>query len=293
MVTAALAIGRVRPWLADHYHALRHVDDVYALPTPEQTVSISLGYRSALADLIYANTLVAYGIHSQENRRFEFVGNYLDTCIALDPTMREVYYYADTLLTLQPVAPTYSDHVWARRIQERGRKEFPYDAELWLVTGQYLAYLAPGQIKDRAVRKEWRTEGARVMARACELAAGDQAITRRCVAAARTLTRAGERKALIRFLERVLALSDDEETRWRAQFWLAKQRDAAESDALAQRQVRLDDLRQRDLPFVSPELFVLLGPPFAAGSCVGRAYDATCATTWKAWIEAASDNPLE
>ncbi len=288
MAACAFTIGRVRPWLADHYHELHHVDDVYALPTPEQTVGISLGYRSALADLIYANTLLGYGIHTQEKRRFEFASNYLETCIALDPKLREVYYFADTILTLQSTRPRDEDFDKAREIQARGRKEFPYDAELWLVTGQFLSYLAPGMFSDADRRREWQAEGARVMSRACELAAGEGAMTRKCYSAARTLTREGEREAVIRLLERVIALTDDEEVRQRAQAWLDQHLGESVRQAVVQRQVRLEGLHERDLPFVSRELFMLLGPPFDGAACAGRSEDtdAECATSWQMWVEA-------
>ncbi len=283
MAACALGIGLVRPWLADHYHELRRVDDVYALPSPQQTVGISLGYRAALADLIYANTLVAYGIRTEEGRPFEFAGNYLETCIALDPKLREVYYFADTLLTLQTIKPRREDFYEARRIQERGREEFPYDPELWLVTGQFLAYLAPGQLDDVKERIAWRTEGARVMARACELAAGDGLIMRKCVAAASTLTREGEREAVVRMLERVLALSSDDETRRRARGWLEKIGHAVPV-ALIERQTRLSAAQSGDLPFLSHELYVLLGPPYSAPACAGRSDAVGCATSWPDWF---------
>jgi len=286
MVGASLAVGQVRPWLAARYHELRQVDDVYALPTPEQTVGLSLGYRAALADLIFANTLVAYGIRSQEKRRFEFAANYLETCVALDPKLREVYYFADTILTFQTVPVPYRDVVAARRIQERGLKEFPYDTELWLVTGQFLAYLAPGQIKEPAVRKEWQEAGARIMARACELAAGDEITTRKCMVARGVLTKAGYREAVIRMLKRVIAFSTDEQLRRRAQMWLKQKLDEPVPAALEARQARLTHLQQSNLPFVSHELFMVLGPPFEAAACAGRFDDTNCATSWRAWMEA-------
>lgn len=289
LVGFALAIGQVRPGLVAQYDRLRHVNDVYALPTPEQTVVLSLGYRSALADLVYANTLVGYGIRTQERRRFEFAANYLDTAIALDPTLRETYYFADTILTLQAVRPPYADYLKAREIQLRGLDQFPYDAELWIAVGQYIAYLAPGQfpLDDAELQREWRTAGAKILARACDLVAGDVVLTRKCIGAAQQLTRAGEREAVIRLLERILALSSDEETRAKAKTWLEQKLGETVNDELVTRQSRLDELRRRDLPFVSREAFLLLGPPFDPNACAGEAgHSAQCATTWPSWLDA-------
>ena len=96
------AIACLRSPLVAHFQAVQLKSDDYLLPPTEQTVTASLGYRSALADLIYAHVLVSYGIHFQEKHNFEFIGSYLDTVNALDPKFRDPYRFADTLLTLQP-----------------------------------------------------------------------------------------------------------------------------------------------------------------------------------------------
>jgi hypothetical protein len=93
---ACVAIALVRPGLAARYHKLRVTSDVYPFGSPEQVVVQSLGYRAALADAIFAHVRVSYGLHFQEHRRFEFVGDYLDTVTTLDPTFRDPYRYADT-----------------------------------------------------------------------------------------------------------------------------------------------------------------------------------------------------
>jgi hypothetical protein len=71
----AVVVAGVRPALAERYHELRATNDVYALPDPERVVVASLGYRSALADLIWGNLHVSYGRHFQEKRRFELSGS--------------------------------------------------------------------------------------------------------------------------------------------------------------------------------------------------------------------------
>ncbi len=285
VLAGALGIGRARALLVAYHGALRDTSDVYALPSPEQAVGLSLGYRAALADLIYANTLVGYGIHSQERRPFEFVGNYLDTVIALDPGLRETYYFADTLLTLQTVRPPEENYYKAREILERGLEQFPYDAELWLVAGQFLAYLAPSAFADPEVQQEWRTAGARLLARACELGADDRTLTRKCIGAAKALDRAGERQATIRFLERLLALSDDPEIRAKARVMLEQQLGQELHATLSDRRARFEATRQADLPVVEGDLYLLLGPPFETPRCAGSSDAAPgCAATWRAWV---------
>ena len=84
VVLAIVLVAFARAPLNETFHEVKVGTDVYPLPSPEQTVVLSLGYRAAAADALYAHVLVSYGLHFQEKRRFEFVGNYLDTINALD-----------------------------------------------------------------------------------------------------------------------------------------------------------------------------------------------------------------
>lgn len=286
-VVAAVAVGYARPRLADDFHQATVGSDVYALPSPEQTIVASLGWRSATADLIYAHVLVSYGLHIHEKRRFEFAGNYLDTINALDPKFRGPYRYADTLLTLGSVAPRFEDYVKAREVLERGMDELPLDAELWSAAGQFMAYLAPSQIKDEAVKKEWRLAGARRMAKACELVGKNENIPYHCITAAGIFTRAGEREATIQFLERVLAVVDDEEIRRLALGYLEKNIGERERDQVESRVQRFMGVWGKDLPFVSKDQVLVLGPPGDPARCAGgvRRDAPECAATWYGWGE--------
>ena len=146
LTLSVLAIASVRSRLVDQFQNVVRTSDDYLLPSTEQTLTASLGYRAALADLIYAHVLVSYGIHFQEKHNFEFVGNYLDTINALDPQFRDPYRYADTLLTIQPAPVTEASYEKAREILNRGLKVLPYDTELWNSAGQFLAYIAAPQL---------------------------------------------------------------------------------------------------------------------------------------------------
>lgn len=284
-IAAIAAIAVVRPRLVERFAKPRATSDVYALPSPEQTIVASLGYRAALADMIFAHVLVSYGIHLQERRRFEFVQNYLDTVNALDPKFRDPYRFADTLLTLGPVRPRPEDYVEARRILERGLAERPHDGELHATAGQFMAYLAPGQFSDPEVKKEWRLAGARILARACELIGDNENVPYHCVTAADLFTRAGEREASIQFLERVLSVTDDEKIRHLALGYLEKKLGEREHERVAR---RLGAFRERwgaDLPFVDKDAVLVLGPSFDVAVCagVGAAETPECATSWRDW----------
>lgn len=285
MLLAALFVGYARPRLAARYGQIKVVTDVYSLPSPEQTVVMSLGWRSALADLIFSSTLVSYGIHIQEKRRFEFAADYLETAIELDPKFRAPYRYGDTVLTLGSVKPREADYGRARKILERGMKEFPLDAELWTQAGQFMAYLAPSAFSDEAVKKEWKLEGARRMARACELIGANENIPFHCITAATILSKAGEREATIKFLERVLAVVDNEEIRNIALSYLQRTASESERDRVQWRSERFADLWRADLSYLSKDALLVAGPPFDPARCAGGAGgdDSECFVTWSTW----------
>jgi hypothetical protein len=282
-IGAAVVVGRLRAPLATTYAKIRESSDVYALPRPEQTVVLSLGYRSAIADFLFAHVLVWHGLHFGEKRRLEFAADYLDTIVALDPTFRDPYYFGDTLIATQPVKPRREDYLRARQLLERGMAARPYDTELWLSAGQFIAYVAAPWLEDPKEMEEWRLEGARRLARACELVGSNENIPYQCITAASLLNKAGEIEAGVAFMERLLAVSDDEEIRAMALKYLAvlmPQRDQERSRA------RADEVRaaaRTDLPFVGFTKALVLGPGFDPAACAGGAPLRECSTSYAVW----------
>jgi tetratricopeptide (TPR) repeat protein len=284
---AALAVARTRPFLLERYKRLREASDVYALPPPEQTVVFSLGYRAALADLLFAHVLVAYGLHFQDKRRFDFVGRYIDTMNALDPIFVEPYRFADTLLVISPTPPRLEDYVKAKEILERGVKNLPYNTELWLVAGQYMAYVARPHLPDEAMKARWGKRGAELLARACELASENESIPYHCISAARLFHKAGEREAAIRSLERLLAVTDDPEIERLALGYLAKHLSEREEERQQARRQAFRERWGKDLAFASKDLLLVIGPDFDTSLCAGpdRPEGHECATSWRDWAQ--------
>jgi hypothetical protein len=281
---AALGISELRELLLASTQKIREKTDVYELPSPEHVVVASLGYRSALADLLFAHVLVWHGIHFQQKRRLEFAADYLDTVAALDPTFRDTYYFGDTLIAMQPVKPRHEDYVRARRLLEKGLVARPGDTELWLSAGQFIAYVAAPWLDDPKEQAAWRLAGGRILARACELVGTNENIPYQCITAAGLFDKAGEREATIQFLERVLAVSDDEELREKALAYLERALGERSREQLKSRTDRLRQAWRADLPFVDLTLELVVGPPFDPADCAGTAAaTVTCAPTWAAW----------
>lgn len=286
LALALWAVDSLRPRLTARYGAAKRQEDAVILPRPELTPLLSLGYRAALADLIFAHVLVSQGLHFQEKRRFELAATYVDTITTLDPRYREAYKLADTLITMQPVASKVEDYRATRRLQDRGLAAFPYDAELWLVAGQFMAYFGAAQMPP-GERESWRLEGARKLARSCELVSSNENLPFHCIAAAALYSRSGRREAVKSVLERLLTVSDDPEILRLASGALGRLLGQDEREQVEERNQRLRALWRHDFTFISLDALLLLGPKFDPARCagVGRAGTPECASSFRAWAE--------
>jgi hypothetical protein len=287
LAVAVIALCRARLLPLDERVHTEH--DIYALPGPSQLVTLSLGYRSALADLIFSHVLVSSGIHIQERRQFEFVDRYLDAINTLDPTFRDPYRYADTLLVVQAHQVPTRNYYQARTVLRRGLAQFPLDTELWATAGEFLAYLAPTVLAEPAEQEAFRQEGARMLAHACELVSGNAYIPHHCISAARLLGEAGQREAALKFLERVLAVNDDPEIRAIALGYIDKLLSASEAARIRKAHAEFARAWGADLPFVTRNAELVLGPPWDVAACAGSEPPPACVSSWRAWREAADD----
>jgi hypothetical protein len=284
ILLSSLVVWRVQPVVAKNFEEGVISSDVYALPSPEQTLLVSLGHRAALADLLYGTVRVSFGRHIGQRRRFEFVENYLDTITTLDPTFAEPYLFADTFLTLQAGAQL-SDYYAARRILRRGMEALPYHQYLWSTAGQFMTYLATSRIEDRDEAQRWRLEGAQALSHACSLGSDNKNIPYHCIAAAQILDRAGERDAMIQMLTRTLAVTDDPEIRRMASVYLEQHVTEASQARDSRRSKEFHDAWRADLPYVSPDMMLVLGPRADVASCAGASPlpRLECATSWRDW----------
>lgn len=295
---------------------LKEKTEAYLLPPPEQLRVMSLGYRSALADLLWANVLVTQGIRMEQRRRFDTVEEYLQAIVELDPKFREPYRLSDTLLTLQAVEVEVEDAYRARELLERAVREYPLDAELWLQLGQFVSFIAaPSYIKDPAEQDKWRREGAAYLARAAELGVRDPNIQWQAIGGAGILKRAGHTQAAITFLQRIAATTEDEELRRKAEAQaqalsdttaMAASMEKAVQDAAADQQNRdfaaflarkptVQKVWRATYPGRKEDFVMIAGPAPDAAACAGgmsstHADDPKCAPDWAELARRVSDS---
>jgi hypothetical protein len=280
VAVGVIGIATLQPGLAKNVHKVRQRDDVFFLPPPAQLRAMTLGYRAAAADFLWAKLILEYGLHWQEHRPFPDVNRYIDGILAVEPDFPTLYGFVDTILCYSPTGGTEQDARAARRYLERGTRERPYDPNVWLHYGQFVAFLGPSYLKDEQEIEAWRTDGAIAIAHAVELGADPD----RSLAASTILSKAGKHDAAVKHLQRVYAMADDPETRRQISFKLQK----LNADFEAEQAVTVFE---RDWKAYYPHLTrgqaLLVGPHRKASACAGPlSYDqARCPADWTDAVE--------
>src|SRR5580704_6799398 len=117
-LVSASGVALTQPGLARTAHEVREREDDYSLPPPAELHLATLGWDSAVVDLLWAELLVAYGTHWSEHQDFKDIPKYLDAILELEPTYAPVYRFVDTLLAYRPLQGTDEDARLARRYLE-------------------------------------------------------------------------------------------------------------------------------------------------------------------------------
>jgi hypothetical protein len=288
-LTAAASLAGIvgfQPALARDATLARSKADIFLLPPPRELKAMSLGYRSALCDLLWAKLLVEYGRHWSEKRtlQHEDLVRFLDGIIALDDDFPPIYKYVDTLLVYRPPKGELRDARAARAYLARGTESHPRDPAIWLHYGEFVSYLGPAWLETEGERDQWRREGALAIVRAVELGAKSD----RTLGAAALLSRTGERDAARRALERAYAVAESDEARSDIQRQLESLHATESVEERERRRLLVERRRRRAMPFVSPTMFLLLGPPRPALACFGPGSSARppCASDWPAALAA-------
>lgn len=203
-LAAACGVAVTQPRLALAARAGGERDDAYALPPPTQFRAAVLGWDAAAVDALWASLLVEYGRHWAEHHEFLDVPRYADTILELEPDYKPLYDHIDTMLVYRPLRGTADDARAAKAFLERGTRERPNDAALWLRYGQFLAFIGSQYLEDPAEKQRWREEGAHAIGHAVELGADPE----RALSTVRILTDAGQAQAAIEYLERAYRFTE-------------------------------------------------------------------------------------
>jgi hypothetical protein len=282
MVCAATGVTATQPRLAKTVHEVKEGYDLVVFPPPEQLRAALLGWDAPAVDMLWAKLLVEYGTHFAEHRDFVEIPRYVDAILELEPNYWPLYKYVDTMLAYRPMQGTESDVRLARAYLERGTRELPQDARVWLKYGEFIAFIAPSFLKDPNDTRAWRKDGAEAIERAVELGADPE----EAMAATSMLSRAGATREAIRYLENAYAFTEHPAMR-EIHEAIGKRLEALSSismrDAADATERAINERWARELPTVSRDHYLLLGPITDTARCAGPyAYeDAACARSWQ------------
>jgi hypothetical protein len=282
IVCASAGVAATQPRLAARVHDAKETYDLVVFPPPAQLRAALLGWDAAAVDMLWAKLLVEYGTHFSEHREFTEIPRYVDALLELEPNYWPLYKYVDTMLAFRPMQGTESDVRLARAYLERGTRERPQDFRVWLKYGQFLAFLAPSFLNDRSEMQAWRRDGAEAVERAVELGAAPA----EAIAATSILSRDGATRQAIRYLENAYAFTEHPSMRDIHEA-IGERLEALSAisirDQADQAERALDARWSRELPVVSRDHYLLLGPVTDTARCAGTsgADDAACERSWQ------------
>jgi hypothetical protein len=268
----AVAANHVRMQAQGHFAATQRYEDVYFLPPPEYLQVFALGYREALADLIWMKALVYFGEEIVHRGDVSHLYHYTDAMLALDPRFKKVYHWVAITSIYRPGEVRLADVYKGVEYLRRGVALFPDDGDLaWDLGATYSFEIPPllpvGDERDRA-----QEEGSAYLRLAALRGAGPPWLA---LQASAQLERLGKTEQAIRHLQEVYATATDEATRKRIEARLAQLRSAAYAEAFRHATEELSAARKRDFPYLGDTLYLLVGarPPLDGTALRLRNFD--------------------
>jgi hypothetical protein len=272
MLALAGAADLVRARAQRQFLQTQSYEDVYYLPPSDYLVIGSLGYRSALADLVWMKALVYYGEELGHRGDVKNLYRYGDSVLALDPQFKRVYRWIASCALYRTGEITARDARAAIRYLEVAARLFPDDGELaWDLGANYTYELVP-LLEDPAERKLALQKGLEYLEAAALRRAGPAWLV---LQTAGELQQLGRVEQAIRHLEDVYATASDAGVRARIEQQLSALRSEAYTQAMRRTSEELDAARKRDFPYLDTTLYMLVGPrpAFGGDAWLARGFD--------------------
>jgi hypothetical protein len=258
-----------------HESLMRMPVDQATIPSPFTIRVITLGHTEWAADLLYTSALVYYGESLQTRSKQRFLQTYARTVEEVDPGFRGAYLWAATVSIYAPKLITRAAVESANDHLRRGLERFPNDGEMLFQLGfNHLFELRPF-LRNDAERLESNRRGAVYLQRAAALGYGPPWLP---LAAAGALDESGEGMSAVDLLRVTLLRTDDPATRARIERRI-ESLSGTEADPGLQYARRVERERRAHFPYVSPPLYLFVGPSAlhrsddASGEAVSSAGD--------------------
>jgi hypothetical protein len=257
-VVALALVGReLRLASFARHRAAQRYEDIYYLPSAQWLPVLSLGYRQALADIIWCKSLVYFGEELGQRGRVKYVFAYTDAILALDPSFRAVYRWVATAALYRPTEVSMADGLHAASYLERAIERWPGDGELHWDYGSLLRFeLAPLE-SDRKRKVALWERAAPHLETAARLGAGPPWLA---INNADLLGKLGRSEQAIKQLESMYAIVQSDEVREEIEVRLKQLRTSNYLEAFRATEENFEQERKRSYPYLSPSLFLLVGP---------------------------------
>ena len=232
----------------------RSEDYVYLLPSPEAAPVVWAGYRELFADVYWAFALVYYGSSLVGEADFRYLERFIDNVLALDGKFKRVYQWASYAVMFQDEQATQDEHRLSVKYLERGIKAFPDDYEFFWAAG--IRYFLDLHSDDPAERRRFRERGAELIEQAMRK---PNAPTALATFAASLRMKLGQKQRALHDLREMILLTEDREAQ---EVLIQRYNRLSRQQFPAEAQRAKDDFRrrwQRELPFASPSMYILLG----------------------------------
>ncbi len=241
---------------ADRKATAKRTTEPYA-PSPGAARIASLGYREAMADLLWVRALVAFGGEVDPSARS--VRGLIEAIAALDPSFEEPMEWGALAMQSFTMALTQDDYLQVLRVLEEAMARFPKNYHLPQRAGEIYAMRLKSE--DPAQVRAWKAKGAALLSRAIRMPGAPKSLG---TWVAHLQTELGQRDTAIRDLRELLLYTTDRESRRRLLEKLAKISNTS-TEALS---AEIDDARRRfneawdrDRPELTPSMYVIVGPP--------------------------------
>lgn len=228
--------------------------DLLYLPPPQHLEPMSLGYREALADLIWIRAVVFAGDRIGATN-YTWIMEYLEAIYALAPQFRRPYAWGGVafIYSGEDIDRDMVDRAIA--LYRRGLEHFPEDHELLFALGMLLTrdvQSVPGY--DEVERELAMEEGTALIRKAA--AFGAPPLVRQL--AATLVSEGGTDQLAIQFLESQLLQAEDEDYRRLLRQKLEAAVGEAGFESIERMRRDFEAEHREQAPYLPPDLFILI-----------------------------------
>lgn len=257
LLVLALASDQLRASSHARHLSGQRYEDTYYLPPPAWLPVFSIGWDEALADFIWMSALINFGDELQHGGGARHVFDYTEAMLALDPQFRAAYRWIGTAGLYRVEAVTPEDIERSVAIMQRGARIFPEDGELAWDIGAALTFELAPLLEDEEAQNHARERGLPYLMTAVRLRAAPEWAA---LSNASILTRLGRTEQAARHLEEMYLSVRDPEQRAQLAERIRELRQRADAEAFVAAMEDLERRRQRELPYLSPGMYLLVGP---------------------------------